>query len=72
MSQNRIIRHVYLNYPELVSIKTKRTQIMKTKNFVTSFDSFAVFALTNEEMITVRGGGEGGPESTPVTPPVKV
>ena len=45
---------------------------MKTKNFVTSFDSFAVFALTNEEMITVRGGGEGGPESTPVTPPVKV
>jgi hypothetical protein len=55
-------------------MKTKRTQIMKTKNFETSFDSFAVFALTNEEMITVRGGtdGEGGPGSNPVIPPIKL
>jgi len=47
---------------------------MKTKNFETSFDSFAVFALSNEEMMTVRGGteGEGGPVSTPVVPPVRV
>jgi hypothetical protein len=55
-------------------MKLKRTQIMKTKNFETSFDSFAVFALSNEEMMTVRGGteGEGGPVSTPVVPPVRV
>lgn len=47
---------------------------MKTKNFETSFDSFAVFALSNEEMITVRGGGDdaGGPGSNPVVPPVKI
>lgn len=45
---------------------------MKTKKFETSFDSFAIFALTNEEMITVRGGGESGPESNPVVPPVKI
>jgi hypothetical protein len=63
-----------LNYPELVSIKLKRTQIMKTKNFEISFDSFAVFALTNEEMITVRGGGDdaGGPVTNPTNPPVKI
>jgi len=45
---------------------------MKTTNFETSFDSFAVFALSNEEMITVRGGNDGGPISTPVAPPVKI
>jgi hypothetical protein len=46
---------------------------MKTKNNETSFDIFAVYALTNEEMITVRGGdADGGP--TPVTPnpPIKI
>jgi hypothetical protein len=55
-------------------MKLKRTQIMKTKNFETSIDSFAVFALTNEEMINVRGGGDdaGGPGNTPVVPPVKL
>jgi hypothetical protein len=47
---------------------------MKTRNFETSFDSFAVFALSNEEMIAVRGGndGEGGPGTNPTTPPVKI
>jgi hypothetical protein len=61
-----------MNYPELVSMKLKRTQIMKTKNLETSFDIFAVFALSNEEMITVRGGNDGGPGSNPVVPPVKI
>jgi hypothetical protein len=45
---------------------------MKTKNFETSIDSFAVYALSSEEMITVRGGNEGGPGSNPVVPPVKI
>jgi hypothetical protein len=47
---------------------------MKTKNFETSFDSFAEFTLSNEEMITVRGGadGEGGPTTVPTVPPVKI
>jgi hypothetical protein len=55
-------------------MKLKRTQIMKTKIFETSFDSFSVFALSNEEMITVRGGndGDGGPGTNPVVPPVKI
>ena len=41
---------------------------MKTKNLETSFDIFAVYALTNEEMISVRGGEE----FPPATPPVKI
>ena len=43
---------------------------MKTKNFETSLDIFAVYALTNEEMITVRGGETGDPG--PVVPPIKL
>jgi hypothetical protein len=47
---------------------------MKTRNFETSFDSFAVFALSSEEMITVRGGNEGdsGPITIIPTPPIKM
>ena len=45
---------------------------MKTKNFETSFDIFAVYSLTNEEMITIRGGNDGDPGTHPVTPPVKL
>jgi hypothetical protein len=43
---------------------------MKTRNFETSVEILKGFALTNEEMITVRGGDEGSPD--PVTPPVKI
>ncbi len=45
---------------------------MKTKNNETSFDIFASYALTNEEMITVRGGGNGEPDVQPTNPPIKI
>jgi len=44
---------------------------MKTLNFELSKDIFNEFALTNEEMIYVRGG-EGDPVSLPTLPPVKI
>lgn len=44
---------------------------MKTKNTETSFDIFEVYALTNEEMITVRGGGDDLPVN-PTNPPIKI
>ena len=44
---------------------------MKTKNNETSFDIFASYALTNEEMISVRGG-EGEPDVHPSNPPIKI
>jgi hypothetical protein len=44
---------------------------MKTKNNETSFDIFAVYALTTEEMITVRGGGDDLPINPP-PPPIKI
>lgn len=46
---------------------------MKTKETEKNFDALAMFAMTNEEMITVRGGGEdGGPGTIPPPPPVKI
>jgi hypothetical protein len=45
---------------------------MKTKNNETSFDIFAVYTLTNEEMITVRGGEADGPTNPPTNPPIKI
>lgn len=39
---------------------------MKTRNF----DIFEAFALTSEEMICVRGGGD--PEPEPPKPPIKL
>lgn len=44
---------------------------MKTLNQELAFDIFNDFALTNEEMINVRGG-EGDPIIMPTTPPIKV
>jgi hypothetical protein len=44
---------------------------MKTKNNETSFDIFAVYALTNEEMTSVRGG-ESDPIIQPTAPPIKI
>ena len=43
---------------------------MKTLNF----EIFEVYQLTNEEMISVRGGGEGEGDPTPIppTPPIKL
>jgi hypothetical protein len=43
---------------------------MKTQNFETNFDIFASYALSNDEMITVRGGGEPTPTTPP--PPIKI
>jgi len=44
---------------------------MKTKNTETSFDIFAVYALTSEEMINVRGGHDDIP-ANPTQPPTKI
>jgi hypothetical protein len=40
---------------------------MKTLNF----DIFEGYQLTNEEMISVRGGSDGEPQPLPPTPPIK-
>jgi hypothetical protein len=72
MSQISGIRHVCLNYPEIVSMFNKRNQIMKSIKFETSFDLLAVFGLSNEEMISVRGGNTGEPSPTPPIPPIKI
>jgi hypothetical protein len=45
---------------------------MKNNKFETSFEVFAVFALSNEEMITVRGGNEGDPQPGTVPTPIKI
>ena len=41
---------------------------MKTLNF----DIFEVYQLTNEEMISVRGGEEGEGDPTPSIPPLPI
>jgi hypothetical protein len=56
-----------MNCPELLILKTR---IMKTLDFESTVDIFAEFALSNEEMINVRGG-DGEPLKTP-PPPVKI
>ena len=44
---------------------------MKTLNFELTKGMFDEFALTNDEMITVRGG-EIDPTPSPSIPPVKI
>jgi len=44
---------------------------MKTLNFKRTSDLFAGFALSNEEMIKVRGGDGDGTIKPPV-PPIKI
>ncbi len=44
---------------------------MKTLNFETTKGIFDEFVLTNEEMITVRGG-ELDPTPSPMPPPIKI
>ena len=45
-----------------------KTSKMKTLDF----EIFGSYALTNEEMITIKGVGEGEPIQPPVIPPVKI
>jgi hypothetical protein len=45
---------------------------MKSMNFETSFDILAMFVLSNDEMISVRGGSTGEPTPTPPIPPIKI
>jgi hypothetical protein len=46
---------------------------MKTLNFKKTSDLFAEFALSNDEMIKVRGGdGEGDGTLKPPIPPIKI
>jgi hypothetical protein len=62
-----------MNYPEIVSMfNLKHNRIMKSMNFETSFDILAMFVLTNDEMICVRGGLTGEPSPTPPIPPIKI
>jgi hypothetical protein len=44
-------------------------KIMKTLKHELAFDNFNEFALTNEEMINVRGG-DGEPIVKPQLPPI--
>jgi hypothetical protein len=44
---------------------------MKTLNFESTKSIFDEFVLTNEEMITVRGG-DREPSPYPTTPPIKI
>jgi hypothetical protein len=46
---------------------------MKTLNFEKSFDIFAEYVLSNEEMITIKGG-DGDPVPLPPTlpPPIVI
>lgn len=48
-----------------------KKRIMKTLNFKKTNDIFSGFALSNEEMINVRGG-HGDPIVIPNPPPVKI
>jgi hypothetical protein len=46
---------------------------MKTLNFEKTKDIFAEFALSNDEMINVRGGSsQGTPTVLPPFPPIKI
>jgi hypothetical protein len=45
---------------------------MKTKILETTFEVFATFALSNDEMISVRGGDDGEPVPSPPLPPIKI
>ena len=45
---------------------------MKTLNFEMTNEIFNEFALSNEEMIYVRGGEAGDPSTNPVVPPIKI
>lgn len=45
---------------------------MKTLNFEKTKNIFAEFALSNEEMISVRGGAGGEPIVKPSQPPIKI
>ena len=56
------------NYPEILTIKK---ETMKTLNFDITKSIFDEFALSNEEMINVRGG-ELEPTPTPTRPPIKI
>jgi len=45
---------------------------MKTLNFETIEEIFNDYALTNEEMICVKGGDAGEPIVKPSVPPVRI
>jgi hypothetical protein len=45
---------------------------MKTLNFKKTENIFTKFVLTSEEMINVRGGGQGEPIIIPPTPPIRI
>ncbi|HOK26686.1 MAG TPA: hypothetical protein P5320_02475 [Bacteroidales bacterium] len=44
---------------------------METKELKKNLDFFAAFELTNEEMLTIKGGDIGDPTPVPPQPPKK-
>jgi hypothetical protein len=75
VSQNDIDRHVVvcdLNYilsRQNINIKTTD---MKTRNSKVEIDNFSKYALSNEEMMNIRGGdsGQGDPIVKTTPPPI--
>ena len=64
MSQNKMLRHV------VIQIDTTIQQIKKTmKTLNSKLTNLVEFALTNEEMINVRGG-ENDPIVKTTIPPI--
>jgi hypothetical protein len=61
-----------MNYPEINQCKTKRTMTMKNNLIETGLEVLEMFALSNEEMITVRGGEDGGPGNGTIPNPIKI
>jgi len=64
---------IYVNQlPVKVFINIKKKQAMKNKELKKDFDFYAVFELTEEEMIVIRGGdgGPGDPTNPPTRPPI--
>jgi len=57
-------------FPELVSILKLKFMKTKTLNFEELKKTFVEFALSDKEMIHVRGGGE--PTVKPCIPPIKI
>jgi hypothetical protein len=45
---------------------------MKNQTSILTIDIFNVYALTNEEMIFIRGGGEGDPIVLGTVPPILI
>jgi hypothetical protein len=72
VSQNGHFRHVSLQRQITLNlINNLKKSTMKTLNFELTEEIFSEFALTNDEMICVRGG-EIDPTPLPTPPPIRL